>query len=281
MIVDSQVHLWRDETPTRPWPEWGRDMVHLADPLTFERMLLMMDTAGVDRAIIVPPSWEGDRNDYAVEAVLKHPTRFRIMGRIPLDDLRARSVIEKWTSQPGMLGVRLTFSAGKGNWLKDGTADWFWPAAQEASIPVMLQPLDCFNEVAQIAERYPRLKLIIDHFGINRMVVASGRTEETILRTEALARFANVFVKTSSAPTYSKENYPFHDMTPHIRRIFDAFGPQRCFWGSDISISFAKCSYSQRVNHFTEELPFLSGVDREWVMGRALCECLGWPLVSI
>ncbi len=29
---------------------------------------------------------------------------------------------------------------------------------------------------------------------------------------------------------------------------------------------------------FTEELPFLSAADKEWVMGRGLCEWLGWGL---
>ncbi len=276
MIVDSQVHLWRAEAPDRPWPAWGREMVHLADPLTFERMIALMDGGGVDRAIIVPPSWEGDRNDYALEAVRLYPDRFRVFGRVALDDPRSRDLLPGWTSQPGMAGVRLTFSAGKENWLRDGTADWFWPAAEKAGVPVMLQPMDCFDEVARVAERHPALRLVIDHFGISRVVVARGQTAETIAKCAALAKYPNVFVKTSSAPTYSNEPWPFSDMEPHIRRIFDAFGPRRCFWGTDVSISFDKCSYRERVTHFTERLSFLSAGDRDWAMGRALNEFLGW-----
>jgi L-fuconolactonase len=86
MIVDAQVHLWKAEAADRPWPAWGREACHLPEPLTYQKMLGLMDQAGVDRMVIVPPSWEGDRIDYALEAAAKHPDRFAVMGRIALDD---------------------------------------------------------------------------------------------------------------------------------------------------------------------------------------------------
>jgi hypothetical protein len=60
------------------------------------------------------------------------------------------------------------------------------------------------------------------------------------------------------------------------RRLFDAFGPRRCYWGTDLTNSYAKATYKQRVTHFTETLDFLSAQDKEWVMGRAILERLGW-----
>jgi len=65
-------------------------------------------------------------------------------------------------------------------------------------------------------------------------------------------------------------------MTVHIRRLFDAFGPQRCYWGTDLTNSYGKATYRQRVTHFTETLDFLSAADQEWVMGRAILARLGW-----
>ena len=68
MIVDSQVHLWKAETPDWPWVP-GR-VAQLPEPFTIEKLVPLMDEAGVDRAVIVPPSWPGDRNDYGLEAVV-------------------------------------------------------------------------------------------------------------------------------------------------------------------------------------------------------------------
>ena len=99
----------------------------------------MIAQAGVDRAILVPPSWEGDRIDYALEAAARYPQRFAVMGRIPIDKPQARRMLETWKDQPGMLGVRLTFHhAWDRPWMTDGTADWFRPAAERLGIPVML-----------------------------------------------------------------------------------------------------------------------------------------------
>ena len=113
MIVDAQVHLWKAETPD--W-RWVPGMVpQLPEPFTIEKLVPMMDEAGVDRVVVVPPSWPGDRNDYAIEAARRYPGRFGVMGRIPLRDPQSAAVLPKWRDQPGMLGVRLTFIAAAAN----------------------------------------------------------------------------------------------------------------------------------------------------------------------
>ena len=69
-IVDAQVHIWAANTRQRPWPARGEP--HRA-PLGKDELLAEMDKAGVDGVVIVPPSWEGDRNDLAIEAAKAHP----------------------------------------------------------------------------------------------------------------------------------------------------------------------------------------------------------------
>ena len=97
-----------------------------------------------------------------------------------------------------------------------------------------------------------------------------------IAATAALAKYPNVSVKLSASPLFSREAYPFRDMTPHIQRLFDAYGPRRCHWGTDLTNSFAKATYRQRVTHFTEELKFFTEDDLDWVMGRSILERLRW-----
>src|SRR5215468_8557104 len=79
LIVDAQVHLWKAESPDWPWVP-GRTP-QMPEPFTIEKLVPLMDEAGVDRAVIVPPSWPGDRNDYALEAVRRYPGRFAAIGR--------------------------------------------------------------------------------------------------------------------------------------------------------------------------------------------------------
>ena len=274
MIVDAQVHLWKAETPD--W-RWVPGMVpQLPDPFTIERLVPMMDEAGVDRVIVVPPSWPGDRNDYGLEAAKRYPDRFAVMGRIPLQKPQSAALLPKWKEQPGMLGVRLTFLGSAAAWLSDGTADWFWPAAEKAGVPVMFLASEKGPEFSRIAERHPQLNLIADHMGVSRDAMKAGKTASAIEHTLSLAKHSNVSVKLSAAPNNSAEAYPYRDFTPHIKRLFDAYGPRRSYWGTDITNGLAKATYRQRITHFTEELDFLSEDDKDWVMGRSILARLNW-----
>jgi predicted TIM-barrel fold metal-dependent hydrolase len=280
LVVDSQVHIWIAESPDRPWPPGGVARANLPEPFTYDRLLVLMNEAGVDRVVIVPPFFEGERNDYALEAAKKYPDRFAVMGRILLNSPEAPALLRKWKDQPGMLGIRLTFNWNQFAWLTDGTADWFWPAAAKAGVPVMVHPNGMILEFAHIAESNPRLTLIIDHMGLSTEIAKSNIRERAIEQTLTLAKYPNVYVKVSSVPTYSFEPYPYRDMDEFVRRVVDAFGPRRCFWGSDLTVSFDRAFYRQRISHFTEELDFLSADDKEWIMGRAILSCLGWERAS-
>jgi predicted TIM-barrel fold metal-dependent hydrolase len=274
LIVDSQIHMWPANTPERPWVAGQKPQ--LPEPFTIERVVPMMDEAGVDRVVIVPPTLEGERLDYAQEAVRRHPGRFGIMARIDLDKPDRAARLPTWRDQPGVLGVRLNLGPRQRAWLTDGTADWFWPAAEKASLPVMFLTAGYTDMFGPIAERYPRLQLIIDHMGVSSEAIRNKMVPEVLGQTAALAKYPNVSVKLSSVPRISSESYPFRDSVPHVQRLFDAYGPQRCYWGTDITNSFTRAIYRQRVTQFTEEMPFLSESDKDWVMGRAIVERLRW-----
>jgi predicted TIM-barrel fold metal-dependent hydrolase len=175
-----------------------------------------------------------------------------------------------------MLGVRLTFHRAQSALLESGAADWFWPAAEKAGVPVMLLAPGNAPKLGRIAERHPQLPLIFDHMNLQLELAKAGKIKSAIDDVVALAKYPNVSVKVSATPTYSLEGYPWRDMTEHIKRCFDAFGPQRCYWGTDLTNAFQKSTYRQRITHFTEELKFLSAEDKDWVMGRAILTRLGW-----
>jgi predicted TIM-barrel fold metal-dependent hydrolase len=161
-------------------------------------------------------------------------------------------------------------------WLADGTIDWLWEEAEKAGVPIAMLATDSLLDIARIAERHPGLRLTIDHLG--------GRGGLTTLKDHAamthmpqlaaLAKYPNIAVKATGAPGYSAQAYPFPIMQMYLRQIYDAYGPQRMFWGTDISKM--PCSWRQCVTMFTEELSWLSEQDKRLVMGEALCAWWGW-----
>lgn len=272
MIVDSQVHVWPAHRADRPLLPAGRDR----PPYLYETLVSAMDEAGVERAILVPPTYDADRNDYSLEAARRHPGRLAVMGRVSLKEDAGRGVLERWKEQPGMLGVRLTFHRPEDRpWLTDGTADWFWPEAERHGIPVMVHAPDQVAAMRKVAERHPGLTLIYDHMAFGRDTM-DGRTLARVDELLPLAKLPNVCVKVSALPCNTTQPYPFRNLDEPIRRVVGAFGPQRSFWGSDITRIPPPTTYRQVVTHFTEALDFLSAPDLEWIMGKALATRLGW-----
>ena len=281
LIVDSQVHIWGADTPDRPWPipPAGLKAVPVHNngvPFTKEFVIAEMDKAGVDRVIIVPPSWEGDRNDLALAAATQYKDRFAVMGRLDIYRDDAKEQIRNWLKQPGMLGLRFALHTPLlERPFVSGELDWVWHEAEASGVPVMvLVPHRLMASIARVAERHPDLKLVMDHLGL-----VHGKDDEAFAglgELLALAKYPNVAAKASIMPFYTDDKYPFKKLHPHIHRVFDAFGPKRLFWGSDLSR--LPCTYRQGVTMFSEEIPWLSSEDKEWIMGRGVCEWLGWKI---
>ena len=266
LVVDAQIHIWKGHKPT------NQNHRQVAD-FTADDVLKEMDEGGVNAALIHPPGWDPNSNTLAIEAARQHPNRLAILGNFPLDKPDSRSLIDGLKNRPGMLGLRFALlQPHQQTWLTDGTLDWLWPAAERAGLPVALLGPGLLQVIGQIAERHPGLKLIIDHFG--RPDAAWSNLSDLVMA----AKHRNVALKATGAPSYSSEPYPYRDIHGHIRKLYDAFGPERMFWGTDITRM--PCSWKQCVTMFTEELPWLSAKDKELIMGRALCNWLGWNLLE-
>ena len=276
IVTDGGSHIWRAASPENPWMP-GRK-AHLDTPLGYEDLRRKMAEAGVHRQILVPPSWEGDRADYSLEAAAKYPDQFAVMGRVPLQKPEeGRGMLETWKQRPGMLGVRLTFHhAWDESWVTDGTADWFWPVAARLDIPVMMNAPTRLPEIGKVAAQYPNLRIIIDHMGrLHGMKDASFELDRTI----ALAKYPNVHVKLSLIAECTSDPYPYRNIQPEVRRLIDAFSPRRSFFATDLSVLLSRTNstYRQAVTLFTQEMGYSEG-DLEWIMGRGLAECLPWPV---
>src|SRR5262245_45425678 len=152
LIADSQVHIWAASTPERPWPQKSITP-HRPVPFSAEDLLHEMEAAGVDRAVIVPPTWEGLRNDVALAAAQRYPQRFAVMGRLDVSTPGAREQFANWLKPPGMLGMRLTMKLRE-----DFSDDWIWQEAEAARVPVMMVNHSQLKLIDRVVERHPGLK---------------------------------------------------------------------------------------------------------------------------
>lgn len=272
MLCDAQVHIWGADSPERPWPI-VHGVPHRVLPYSADEVIEAMDGAGVDRAVIIPPSWEGDRNDLAVAAALAYPGRFGIMGRVNLHQ-HTGSDLDHWRETPGMLGIRLTFHQPEMRpWLTDGSAAWLWREAERVGLPVMMLAPGQTGEIAPIARRHPDLAIIVDHLNLSTQSTSAdiGPAIEALL---PLVKYENVVIKISALPCYTDEQFPFPRLQDHIRRVVNAFGSERCVWGSDMSR--LPCAYKEWVSMFSPATGPLNAIEARNVGGLTLTRVLNW-----
>src|SRR4051812_18085169 len=159
MITDAQVHLWEASRPDRPWAPKAES--HLPEPMTAERMLGLMDEAGVDRAVISPAGLLPDRSPvYALEAAAKYPKRFRVMPWF----LPAKhyELLPKWMDTPGVCSLRLSLNEDKHmELLNNGGLEPLWAACERQRIPVALFRRDGLGVAEETIRRHPGMPVII------------------------------------------------------------------------------------------------------------------------
>ena len=274
-VVDAQVHVWRPESADRPWPPGGAERaraMHRHVPIDGPTLRAEMTAAGVDRAVLVPPFFEGYRNDFAVACAEAAPESFRVMARV---DLRTEDPgpVRELLRNPVVAGIRLVFLPADAGRVEDPGAEWLWRFAEEEDVPVMLLASGQLPALGAVARAHPGLRLAVDHLGLTGQATDAAVAPE-IAEVVALAGLDNVTVKVTAAPCYSTEAYPYPALHPFLRQLYEAFGPQRLFWGSDLSRLRGR--YADLVRLFRDDLDFLSPADVDAIMGGSVLAWLDW-----
>lgn len=274
MIIDSQVHAYEANTTARPWhtvPNWPAHV-------TGDEMVAAMDQVGVDGAILVSPfSMYRYDASYAVAIQKAHPGRFGIVKPVDPDDPAVADIIADWKQTPGAVGIRLMLPREAGREAADPGIARILLAAVRHDLPVNLLCWDNHDVGIAIIDRHPDARFIIDHLGLAQPSVPPAPPEPwaDLPRVLALARRPNVLIKVSGACTLSREPYPFNDIWDPLARVFDAWGFERCLWGTDWTRAFAVVNYEQSVEPF-RGTELLSETERAMLMGGACAKAYGW-----
>jgi len=273
-IIDSQVHAYEANTPKRPWhnvPNWP-------DHVTGDEMVAAMDKVGVDGAIFISAfamyRYDGS---YAVEVQRKHPDRFAIIKPVDPADPKVADVIADWKKTPGTVGIRIMLTKESGLKADDPGLDRIVRAAVKHDFPVNILCWANLDTGTALIDRHPDARFIIDHLGLMqpRTPPAPPEPWAELPKVLDLARRKNAVMKITGACTLSKEPYPFNDIWDPVRRVIDAWGIERCLWGSDWTRAFAVVNYEQAVRPFVETRR-LSDSERAMLMGGACAKAYGW-----
>jgi predicted TIM-barrel fold metal-dependent hydrolase len=273
-IIDSQVHAYEANTPKRPWdtvPNWPPHV-------TGDEMVAAMNKVGVDGAIFIS-AFSMYRYDasYAVEVQRAYPGKFGLVKPVDPDNPDVADVVAEWKKTPGAVGIRIMLTKEGKRDAKDPGLDRIARAAVKYDFPVNILCWDNLDAGMAIMDRNPDTRFILDHLGIlqPRVPPAPATPWADLPKVLELAKRKNVVIKISGACTLSREPYPFPDIWDPLARIFDAWGLDRCLWGTDWTRAFAVVNYEQAVEPF-RMTDRLSASDRAMLMGGACAKAYGW-----
>ncbi len=274
MVIDSQVHAYEANTPQRPWnkvPNWPAHV-------TGDEMVAAMQKVGVDGAIFVSPfGLYGFDASYAVAVQKAHPDRFAIVKPVNPDDPAVADVIADWKKTPGVVAIRIMMAKDSGRSPDHPGFDRILRAAVRHDLPVNFLFWGNLDAGIALIDRHPDARFVIDHLGLMQPNTAPAPADAwaELPKVLDLARRPNLVIKVSGACTLSRQAYPYADIWDPLARVFDAWGFERCLWGTDWTRAFEVVNYEQAVEPFrlTDRL---SQSERAMLMGGACAKAYGW-----
>ena len=273
MTIDVQVHAYERDHPGRPWAA----VIHGSPEATGDQMVAAMDEVGVDGALLVSPFtlYRYDAS-YALDVYAKHPTRFRLIKPVDPSDPAVADTIAGWAATEGTVAIRIMLNRGTAD-PADPVLNHVLATAARHSLPVNLSCWGRLDQVKQMAARNPNTTLVIDHLGLQQPFEppAPANPFGDLPSALALAELPNVSIKISGACTLSHQPFPYNDIWDPLARIFDAFGLNRCMWGTDWTRATALLTYKEGVEAF-RVADRLSGSDKAALMGGTLQQVYDW-----
>lgn len=271
--IDVQVHCYERDHPGRPW----NAVLQGPDEVTGEDMIAAMAAVGVDGAILISPArLYGFDASYALSVYEKFPNKFGLVRPFDPSSASIAEDVSGWAATPGVIGVRVMLTNGEYQ-ADDSGLNEILAAGAKAGIPVNVMCSGKIPLMNELARRNPNTQIVIDHLGIEQPFVPPAAPEPfaDLPNVLALAELDNVTIKISGAGTLSHQPFPYSDLWEPLGKIFNAFGLDRCMWGTDWTRAVELLNYEQGVEAF-RVTDTLSDSERSILMGGSLQKIYKW-----
>jgi len=268
MIIDSQIHTYEANTPKRPWhsvPNWP-------DHVTGEEVVTAMDKVGVDGAIFIS-AFSMYRYDasYAVEVQRVHPDRFAIVKPVDPDDRAMGDIIADWKQTPGAVGIRIMMTKEAKREPNDPGLERILRAAVKHDLPVNILCWGNVDAGMALIDRHPDTRFIIDHMAILQLRTPPAPPQPWAGPCQAQERSDQGERRLYAVP----RTVSVSRLLDPLARVFDAWGFERCLWGTDWTRAYAVVNYEQTVEPFLKT-DRLSDSERAMLMGGACAKAYRW-----
>jgi predicted TIM-barrel fold metal-dependent hydrolase len=285
LLIDVHMHVWSDEPARFPFAHpYDRKFVPPKIPASLDLVVKEMDEHGIRHCVLVQTISHGWDNRYLVHCLKAQPKRFRGQGLIDPTDPQVAQKLEFWMREHGLAGVRFSpmYYQGKDAWLNAAASYPLWEKATElGAVFNFFIASEQLPKLEDMVRRYPKVKVVVDHLARVDLTVADPEPE--IKKLLALARYPNVWVKVSELNILSpSKKYPYRDAYPLVKKVCDAFGPDRLLWGTGFPgptrAQADRPTLEQELALIQKEIPFFTAADRTKILGLNAAKVWGFEV---
>lgn len=271
-VIDAHLHVWRG-VANHPTP--SMTPVSPASDVPLELFEQYMNEYAIERAVLVQPLYPGEDNSYIAECAARNPARFAAVCVVDPRSPGAEERLEYWVLRRGCKGLRLRPRvSAESEILASPQILPLWQRADTLRIVVsILGSPEHLPLIAAAAERFPSLRIILDH--IAHPAVEDGVRGERFRKLLEMARYPHIYLKMSGYYYFSRERYPFRDCHPLIHALYEHYGAERLIWGSDFPHVLLKTGYQRSLRFLQRTFSFLTESDLNRIM-RENAAALYW-----
>ena len=284
LVVDTHMHVWASDVQRYPFAHpYDANFRAPKTAATAELLLEEMDAFGVNHCVLVQTIYHGWDNRYLAECITAHPRRFKGQGLVDPTDPQVAGKLDYWMSEHPLSGMRFSPISylGKDEWLDAPASDDLWHMARQHSaiFNFFIDTTQCPRLENQI-RKYPDVRVVIDHLA--RIDLKLDDPLPEFQKLLALARYPNVWVKVSELSVLSPSGiYPYRDTFPYVRRLADAFGPDRMLWGTGFPgatrTEAGRPTLTRELDLIRREIDFFTEEDRAKILGINAAALWGFP----
>ncbi|MHB8621057.1 MAG: amidohydrolase family protein [Chloroflexota bacterium] len=259
---------WQGQTYYRSFlPPHLQDMV---SPPEF--ILQQMQRAGVDVAVLQNARLYGRLNQYFAEAMDRYPGKF--IGLADVVEAEADTEAERARLRDAVerLGLRGIYYANRGlitchyrYGLDDERFEPYWAEVERLGIPIFWElqglplpsPESFLAEVERLnrwCDRHPGIPSVFTH-GFPRQYLVDDLVNGLPEPIARLLRREQITVEVLFPIHWGRDHeYPYPELAPAPRRLYDLVGPKRLIWGSDMPNVERNCTYRQSLQYLRTQM---------------------------
>ncbi len=268
-IIDSHQHFWRLDLPfDHGWLERPEHR-----PICRDRMPADLEPhlkhRGISHTVFVQTQHDVRETRWALELADRHEFIAGVVGWVDLRSEACEDQLEEFLEHPAFVGIR--------HIVQDEPDDDFivrpeflrgLKVLEKHQVPYdVLTYTQHLKHAVTLGRELPDLPMVIDH--LSKPKIREGRTDGWEADLRAAARFPNFVCKLSGMVTEADwKHWKPADLKPYVEIALDAFGPDRCMFGSDWPVLELAATYEQVYDALVEVLGPISDSERHAIFGE-------------